>query len=95
MRVLRTHNTRLKNKRIRLAYDDKKDTFILTFVRLIEPNENIKEIQSTANIEIIKNKIVQTSIEITKQSGIAIISNFKLFFKDLENGMFPDFYKQK
>jgi hypothetical protein len=96
-RMLRTYKQKIKNKRVLLAYDDKRKTFIIQFKRLIFDGEIIKKTSknTTAKTQIHRNKLIVTTIEISEYAGVLLILNFKNFFNDLENGMYSDFDNAK
>ena len=95
-RMLKIYRQKTKNKRVLLAFDDDKKTFIIRFKRLKFDNEIVEKAgeNTTATTEIHRNKLIVTTIEISKDAGILLIMNFKHFFNDLENGMFPNFHNK-
>lgn len=92
-RILKTYSQKSKNKRVNLAFDEKTDSFIVQLKRLKQENEIVCEtgMNTTVTTEIFKNKLVVTTMEMSRNAGIMLVMNFHLLFnknKELFNELF-------
>jgi len=90
---MKSYIHKINNKRVVLAYNDEKKWFFLQFKRLKLENETIEITpkDATCTTELLRNKLVITTIVLSQEAGYMIVLNFKKFFEDLENGMYPNF----
>ena len=92
---MKSYIHKIKNKRVILAYSEQKRLFFLQFKRLKVENEIIEVTpkDATCTTELFHNKLIVTTIVLSQEAGYMIVLNFKKFFEDLENGMYPNFNK--
>jgi hypothetical protein len=81
---------KLKNKRVILYFNVQKNVFVMQFKRLKENNEviDITTENCTAQVEILRNKIIITSIQISFEAGECLYKNFYAIFSRINTQKF-------
>ena len=74
---MKIYYKKTKNRRVCLAYHEESQSFLLIFKRLKkEGDEENTNKKTTATTRIFKNKLVVTTIRLTKQAGLMLYDNF-------------------
>ena len=88
-KMIYTYGQKAKNKRVNLIYNQSDNTFVLQFKRLLGDSkiDNTTE-NTTARVEVLRNKVVVTSILVTYDSFMALMNSGFAFLQDLNKGKF-------
>ncbi len=88
---MKSYQRKLKNKRVILCYNDSEECFYLQFKRLKSDDELITEnlINTTATVRLLREKLVITTIKVSKEIGLFLYQNFNNFLSDAIKGEYP------